>query len=107
MPTKSKRKPSTPRRRTTKRRCRPAPCSALVLAAERADWMQVVLNQGPPCFHLEGRRFCLRAARWAGHDEASPLHKYVSLADLLRGVVPNAELCRGGESGDGQPTEER
>jgi len=35
---------------------------ALREAAERADWMQVVLNQGPPCFCVEDNgHFCLRA----------------------------------------------
>ena len=55
-------------------------------AARDADWMQVVLNQGPPCFHLEDGRFCLRAQRW--HDEIAEkvCHKYVSLEDLLRKV---------------------
>ena len=56
---------------------------SLVEAARRADWAQVVLNGGPPCFHYEADRkqFCLRAERWEGH----PIdHSFVSLADLLR-----------------------
>jgi hypothetical protein len=55
---------------------------ALITAARSADWMQVVLNQGPPCFYLEKERriFCLRAERWAGHED---MHKFVSLASLL------------------------
>ena len=49
-------------------------------AAYRADWTQVALNGGPPCFHIENDRFCLRADRWAGHPSA---HEFVSLAALL------------------------
>ena len=30
----------------------------LLKAAENPDWMQVVYNQGPPCFHVESGRFC-------------------------------------------------
>lgn len=59
-------------------------------AAAKADWMQVVLNQGPPCFYLaENGRFCLRAQRWGGHGE-SDFHKFVSFKDLLRTVVEEA-----------------
>jgi hypothetical protein len=55
------------------------------VAAENADWYQVVMNQGPPCFHLESpERFCLRAKRWAGHGD---IHNYISLADLLEKVA--------------------
>jgi hypothetical protein len=45
----------------------------LLHAADYADWQQVVLNGGPPCFHLDelgasGQgKFCMRAKRWAGH----------------------------------------
>lgn len=54
------------------------------MAATEADWDQVVLNGGPPCFHLEGRRFCLRARDWFGHGAIRGSdHKYVSLVDLL------------------------
>lgn len=53
----------------------------VIEAARRADWLQVVLNGGPPCFHLTGDgRFCLAAERWAGHGVDHPFH---SLADLL------------------------
>lgn len=58
-----------------------------IFAAENADWMQVVLNQGPPCFHIEERgNFCLRAQRLAGHVDGGeyPEHTFVSLVDLLR-----------------------
>ena len=54
-------------------------------AAKNMDWQQVVQNGGPPCLHLEGERFCGRAARWAGHDET---HKFVSLADLISKRAP-------------------
>ena len=57
---------------------------AEIAAAEEMDWMQVVLNQGSPCFHLESSgTFCGRAKRWEGHDSE---HKFRSLADLLRGL---------------------
>jgi hypothetical protein len=53
-----------------------------VTAADNADWTQVVLHKGPPCFHLDiNATFCLRAERWHGHDVQ---HAFVSLADLLR-----------------------
>lgn len=60
----------------------------LLKAAEKADWMQVVFNQGPPCFHLEEDRgrFCLRAERWDGHKTiggSGPIHEYISMKDLL------------------------
>ena len=52
-------------------------------AAREADWQQVVLNGGPPCFHMEEHgRFCLRAERWGGHDTGH-FHNFVSLAALL------------------------
>lgn len=51
---------------------------ALLFAAENMDWQQVVLNGGPPCFHLcEDGYFCGRAKAWEGHDS---IHKFVSLA---------------------------
>lgn len=56
-----------------------------IRAAEYADWTQIVLNGGPPCFHLEhDGRFCFRAERWDGHKNGLH-HSFVSLADLLRG----------------------
>lgn len=55
---------------------------ARIKAAEAMDWVQVVLNNGAPCFRVEeDGHFCGRAKRWPGHDES---HKFVSLADLLR-----------------------
>ncbi len=63
-------------------------------AAQLADWQQVVLNGGPPCFHFgaDGELFCLRAERWAGHGEPDDVtHKFVSLADLLRSVRATRE----------------
>lgn len=58
--------------------------AALVAAAKQADWQQVVLNGGPPCFHVENSRFCLRAQGWDGHDGD---HKFVSLADLIAALT--------------------
>jgi hypothetical protein len=57
--------------------------------AERFEWLQVVLNQGPPCFYIEDNvRFCGRAKRWEGHTDSEeyPDHRFVSLAELLRRV---------------------
>jgi hypothetical protein len=57
---------------------------SLLSAATNMDWKQVVINGGPPCFHLENdRRFCGRAERWFGHGDN---HKFVSLHDLLKGI---------------------
>ncbi len=56
----------------------------LMVAAQCMDWRQVVLNGGPPCFHLqEDGAFCGRAQRWMGHDKDCLDHEFVSLADLL------------------------
>ncbi len=34
-------------------------------ACANVDWLQVVCNGGPPCFHVEeDGRFCFRAKRW-------------------------------------------
>lgn len=71
--------------------------AGLFEAAKRADWIQVALNAigtgAAPCFHLENGRFCLRADRWAGHEEVhakGPGHHFVSLEALLRSMSPNA-----------------
>jgi len=58
-----------------------------IKAAERMDWMQIVLNHayGPPCFYLEDGRFCGRAKTWFGHDGAP--HDYVPLDELLREIA--------------------
>lgn len=62
--------------------------SQLHAAAKHMDWQQVVMNGGPPCFHLqEDGRFCGRAKRWAGHDYH---HRFVSLADILSRLTPAA-----------------
>jgi hypothetical protein len=61
---------------------------AAIRAAERADWQQVVLNGGPPCFALpplDNGTFCLRAERWSGHDGSA--HAFVPLAAMLRRLV--------------------
>lgn len=50
-------------------------------AAENMDWQQVVLNGGPPCFHLlKDGRFCGRAQRWDGHND---IHQFIPLSVLL------------------------
>ncbi len=49
-------------------------------ACDIADWQQVVLNGGPPCFHLDKGRFCLRAKRWPGHDAD---HPFTALGTLI------------------------
>ncbi len=64
--------------------------SQLLIAAKIADWEQVIGNGGPPCFHLENGRFCLRAGRWDGHKQFKQfkgIHKYISLEDLLRSLT--------------------
>lgn len=61
------------------------PLSAMRDASRFADWEQVVLNGGPPCFHMEDNgRFCLRAQRWQGHGQ---LHAFISLRALVDTVV--------------------
>jgi hypothetical protein len=59
-------------------------------AALDIDWQQVVLNGGPPCFHVEDGRFCLRAERWEGHDL---LHRFVSLRSLLAADPEESDLA--------------
>ena len=69
-----------------------APCSAYLAAAKQMDWEQVVLNGGPPCFHVcNDGRFCGRAWRWEGHDE---IHKFVSLPEMLAAVVENHDASK-------------
>ena len=52
------------------------------VASKNADWGQVVCNGGPPCFHLEGRRFCLRSQRWEGHGLKS-FHPYTPMDQMM------------------------
>jgi hypothetical protein len=53
----------------------------IIQAAKQMDWMQIVLHQGEPCFHLcDDGRFCGRARTWSGHND---IHTFVALADLL------------------------
>lgn len=64
---------------------------ALITAAENMDWMQPILNQSAPCFHLDSRdgHFCGRAERWDGHKafgDQKALHSFVPLHELLRSV---------------------
>lgn len=63
----------------------------LLAAARNADWVQVAMNQGPPCFHLEDDGyFCLRAERWGGHHSHNgsiPCHEYISLENQLQTIT--------------------
>jgi len=53
-----------------------------ITAANAADWEQVLLNGGPPCFHMEeDGRFCFRAMRWAGHPADD---EFISLSRMLQ-----------------------
>ncbi len=63
---------------------------ATLEAAKQMDWRQVVLNNAAPCFHVcDDGRFCGRAERWHGHED---LHGFVSLEQLLRGVLDRAAV---------------
>lgn len=63
-------------------------------ALQNIDWVQVVLNGGPPCFHLEEGRFCLRAEKWSGHHIHN-VHKFVSLAAYAAECVrAERERCK-------------
>lgn len=66
----------------------------LIEAAKAFDWHQVILNGGPPCFHLEqDERFCGRAERWAGHGaEHNSFHRFVSLTDLMNRLLIIREI---------------
>lgn len=80
-----------------------------ITAAEEMDWMQVVLNQGPPCFHLEeSGRFCGRAERWDGHrpwQRHKPIHKFVGLADLVRQVHTDEAQTEAGAASQHPPSD--
>lgn len=53
-------------------------------AAKNMDWMQVVLNGGPPCFHIEDDgRFCGRAERWHDKSATEMFHAYLPLDALI------------------------
>jgi hypothetical protein len=65
-------------------------------ACYRANWQQVIINGGPPCFAFEESdgKFCLRAERWAGHtdkDKWPQRHRFVSLAALIDQVRADAK----------------
>lgn len=60
------------------------PMETLIAAAKGADWEQVRQNGGPPCFHLAGGRFCLRAKRWDGHDA---MHTFTTLDVAIHNAV--------------------
>ena len=51
------------------------------------DWQQVVLNGGPPCFRIEGEKFCGRAERWQGHPVD---HRFISLESYVDSAVAEA-----------------
>jgi hypothetical protein len=74
--------------------------SALIEAAKHADWLQVTLNymssRTPPCFHLEGDRFCLRAQAWDGHDNGC-IHAFMPLSELLANLRDEASRAAVGE----------
>ena len=58
--------------------------NAAVKAAEHMDWVQVVLNGGPPCFHIErDGHFCCRAEAWHDHDT----HEFISLAAIAKEIA--------------------
>ncbi len=66
---------------------------ALKQAAKVADWKQVGLSGGSPCFYLDGDSFCLRSHRWAGHV-VTGFHSYVPLEefiDMVAEAMPNAQ----------------
>jgi hypothetical protein len=52
------------------------------------DWQQVALNGGPPCFYVEGSKYCGRAERWAGHDGE---HKFISLEDMVQQAIADEQ----------------
>lgn len=60
-------------------------------ATKAMDWMQPVLNDSPPCFHVgDDGRFCGRAERWDGHKSFKsnpPLHIFKSFDELLMDVA--------------------
>lgn len=68
----------------------------LLEAARHADWLQVAMNQGPPCFHLEDDGyFCFRAKRWDGHhsfEGSIPCHEYISLENLLQKITEQVHV---------------
>lgn len=71
-----------------------------VNAAKRMDWQQVILNGGPPCFHIDDDgRFCARALRWAGHQEHGTGHLfeplYVAVTQLVKAQARELERMRG------------
>lgn len=52
------------------------------------DWIQVRMNGGPPCFHVEGERFCGRAERWDGHPQ---IHAFVSLNEFVNAAIAHGQ----------------
>lgn len=66
--------------------------AAYYKAAALADWGQVGCNGGPPCFHIENEKFCLRAERWDGHGKAD--HAFVPLGTLLGRVAADSGMIQ-------------
>ena len=63
--------------------------NALLQAASGMDWLQVVLNGGPPCFHLEPKlgKFCLRAKSWHDKSATKMFHAYIPLDMLISSIA--------------------
>ena len=63
-----------------------AKLAELLEASTDIDWGQVLRNGGPPCFHIDSGRFCLRAKRWNGHDVIHPYTTLHDASDKARGA---------------------
>lgn len=57
----------------------------LLKAAKDADWMQVVGNGGPPCFHLEGNRFFVVVLPVMPHTQVEEHH---AMKTILLIIMP-------------------
>ena len=62
-------------------------------ALKDIDWGQVIANGGPPCFHIETGKLCLRAERWPGHHVPT-FHKYVSLEQRETAMIEELRRLR-------------
>jgi len=57
-------------------------------AAKKMDWMQIVLNGGPPCFHIEpDGRFCGRAERRHDEQASAMFHSFEPLERLVQNAI--------------------
>jgi hypothetical protein len=63
----------------------------IAAACKNPDWEQVILNGGPPCFHIAEGKFCFRAKRWFGHEEPGLDHPFVSLETFTNPLREHAE----------------